>query len=47
MEMLLKMMLGNGLVGSGLAQVYLLGGTFGFWKRGMGITRDPKTGKTP
>ena len=47
MEMLLKMIPGNGQVGSGLAQVYLLGGTFGFWRRGMGVTRDAKTGKTP
>ena len=35
MEMLLKMNQENGQVGSGLAQIYLLGGTFGFWKRGI------------
>ena len=25
----------NGQVGSGLAQIYLLDGTFGFWRRGI------------
>ena len=42
MEMLLKMNQENEQVDSGLAQVYLLGGTFEFWKRGIGITREQK-----
>ena len=44
MEMLLKMNQENEQVDSGLAQVYLLGGTFGFWRRGISSYSGAKNG---